>query len=453
MHVDIIKQDGKLSLANLQCDCEYDHNIPDLDIYIKRGLADGCPDYAAKAGLGRHVLVVADQVTYDIAAERIAARLKGAGYSCKTCVLTGSSVEPTPENAEYILSAAAGADFLLGVGSGVITDLTRRAAVLSGLPFAVFGTAASMDAYTSVTSAMIIGGIKKTVYGKAARLLMFDPAVIASAPMDMQASGVGDMFAKYNVLVDWRLGHAVIGETYCPLCESLVTTALDTASSNIEDIAKRTEKGAEALIEALILGGFSILIVGDTRPVSSIEHNMAHFWDMSHIAYGTPHIPHGTGAGLGLVYALIFHDALKNADLSKLDKEIIKSRRISKEQQAARIKSYYPPGVGEEVMATNKYWYLEWPEQEKHIEKILGFFEEYRLQCESLPGYRDIIKTFELFGAPASAAKAGLGIDMLRKTLFAAKDFRPRYNVAKALDALGLFEQAAERILETEPTL
>ncbi len=453
MHVDIIKQDGRLSLANLQCDCEYNHNIPDLDIYIKRGLADGCPDYAAKAGLGKHVLVVADSVTYDIAAERIAARLKGAGYSCITCVLPGSSVEPTPENAEYILRAAAGADFLLGVGSGVITDLTRRASVLSGLPFAVFGTAASMDAYTSVTSAMIVGGIKKTIYGKAARLLMFDPAVIASAPLSMQASGIGDMFAKYNVLVDWRLGHAVKGETYCPLCASLVNTALDTASSNIEDIAKRTEKGAEALIEALILGGFSILIVGDTRPVSSLEHNMAHFWDMSHIAYGTPHIPHGTGAGLGLIYTLIFHDTLKNADLSNLDKEIIKSRRISKERQAARLKACYPPGVGEEVMAANKDWYLEWPEQEKRIENLLAYFGEYRRQCESLPGYRDIINTFELFGAPTSAAKAGLSMDILEKTLLATKDFRPRYNVAKALDELGLFKQAAEKILEMEPSL
>ena len=73
-----------------------------------------------------------------------------------------------------------------------------------------------MDGYTSITSAMMIDGMKLSEYGNAARLLMFDPVVLASAPLLMQASGMGDVLAKHNVLIDWKLGHAVNDENILP---------------------------------------------------------------------------------------------------------------------------------------------------------------------------------------------------------------------------------------------
>ena len=168
-----------------------------------------------------------------------------------------------------------------------------------------------MDGYTSITSSMVIDGMKVTVYGEAAQLLMFDPTVLASAPLLMQASGVGDMLAKYNVLVDWKLGSAVAGETFCPLCAELLETALERCVSNIDEIARRTEKGMESLIEALILAGLTVLIVRLTRPVSSVEHNMSHYWVMTHLAFGEASPSHGIGVGIGLIYSLLFHDMLK----------------------------------------------------------------------------------------------------------------------------------------------
>jgi glycerol-1-phosphate dehydrogenase [NAD(P)+] len=452
-HIDIVKKDGKLSVHNMNCDCGYKHNTPELDIYIKRGAIDACPDLIAQSGLGSNVLIVADGNTYDIAAKALESRLKGAGYSCRVCVLPGKEIEPTPENAEYVLSAIKDSEFLLGVGSGVITDLTRRAAFLSGLPFAVFGTAASMDAYTSVTSSMLQNGTKVSVYGKAAKLLMFDPAVLAGAPMLMQAAGVGDMFAKYNVLVDWKLGNAVAGEIFCPLCEELLTAALEKCSSNIDGIAGRTEAGMEALIESLLLGGLTMLIVGNTRPCSSVEHSMAHYWEMCHIAYGTPAPSHGLSAGLALVYTLLFHEILKSDDFSRIDKLKIREGRMSKTQKEAFIMEYFPPKVGEEVMNTNQYWYLEWPEHEKRIDSLAAFHEQYKMINETLPGYKYIIKCLKSFGAPASASEAGISPESLEKTLLCTKDFRPRYNCASALSELGLLEESVIRILDMEKTL
>lgn len=453
MHFDITKNNGKLSVENLSCDCPMNHEMPGMDIYIRRGLIDGCGDCVAQSGLKGSVLIVADGNTYEIAARTIEKSMKASGFSARTYVLPGEKIEPTPQMAELIVSAAGGADFLLSVGSGVVTDLTRRAAFLRKHPYAAFGTAASMDGYTSVTSAMMENGTKVSEYAYAAKLLMFDPEIIATAPPIMHASGVGDVYAKYNVLVDWKLGAAVAGEIYCPLCGGLIEAALDKCSSNINSILKRTPEGAQALIESLILAGLTVLIVGDTRPVASIEHNMAHLWDMNHVAYGEPCPPHGVCAGICLIYALLMHEFLRKADLSSIDEESVRSRRMTKAQKEAFIMKCYPNNTGADIIKANKNWYEEWPAQQKRLRGLVSYHEQYKKISLSLPAYRDIIDIFDSFGVPSSATKFGLSMKRLEETLLVTKDFRPRYSIPLALSDLGLLEECAAGIMEIEKTL
>jgi len=454
MHIDIKRENGELKLENIRCDCAYDHDMPDMDIYIKSGLIDECADCITKSGFGKNVVIVADSNTYEAAAKTIEKNLSQAGFCCRMCMLAGQDIEPTPEMTEIITAKVeSDTDFLLSVGSGVITDLTRRSAFLAELPFAVFGTAASMDGYTSITSSMMIDGMKVTLYGKSAKLLMFDPAVLASAPPLMQAAGVGDVLAKYNVLVDWKLGNAVAGEIFCPLCEKLLENALSTCSSNIDEIIACTKKGMEALIESLILAGLTVLIVRYTRPVASVEHNMSHYFEMMQLAYGGNAPSHGIGVGIGLIYSLLLHDMLRKADLSKIDKDKIKANRRTREQTREFLISYFPPGVGEEVIEANKYWYLEWPDHEKRINALAAYHSQYKKDCEILPSYKDIIKYFTLFGAPTSAAKAGIDKERLRKTLLCTGSFRPRYSISSALAELGMLKECTNKILAMEKDL
>jgi glycerol-1-phosphate dehydrogenase [NAD(P)+] len=455
MHFDITKRDGKLILDNLSCDCAYDHNIPDMDIYIKSGLVDECADCIKESGLGTNVLLIADNTTYAVAGERVENNLKKAGLSCRVCILPGEHVEPTPEMADYIVTNVDNSiDFLLAVGSGVVTDLTRRSAFLAEKPFAAFGTAASMDGYTSITSSMMINKMKVSMYGNSARLLMFDPAILATAPLLMQASGVGDMLAKYGVLVDWKLGSVVTNEVFCPLCEELLLMGLTTCSAHIEDIVARTEVGMVALIEALVYAGLTVLIVKNTRTVASIEHNMAHFWDMMHVAYGGNPVPsHGICVGIGFIYTLMYHEMLKNADLSKIDKDTIKKKRMSKQQKKDYLLSCYPPGGGEEIIQANEDWYIDWTENERRIDVLIAYHRQYLKDSQVLPDYRTMITYFERFGAPTSATKAGIPRDRLTNALLCTKDFRKRYSIGQALSELGMIEECAEKVLQMENEL
>lgn len=454
MHADIVRRNGKLELKNLSCDCSLSHQMPQMDIYIKPGLINECGACLRSVNIGRNMLIVADSITLAVAAQTIMNNLERDGFNCRLCVLPGSEIEPTPAMADYITSQIdSDTEFLLAVGSGVITDLTRRSAFINKLPFAVFGTAASMDGYTSITSAMMIDGMKVTVYGSSARLLMFDSNILAAAPKLMQAAGLGDMIAKYNVLVDWKLGSVVTGEVFCPLCTQMVERALERCQLAMNDILASTQAGMETLIEALILAGLTVLIVGNTRTVASVEHNMSHFWEMRSLAYGTPSPSHGISVGIGLIYSLLFHSMLREADLSKIDKTAVKAARMTQEEKRQYLIETFPPGVGEEVMSVNSDWYISWEEQERRIDALIGWHESYKEYSKILPDYRDIIRYFENFGAPTSATKAGISRDDLKKTLLVTKDFRKRYSISQALSELGMIEACADRILEMEDSL
>ena len=451
--MNIERKDGKLILSDLSCGCEFSHVMPQMDIYIREGLIDSCADCVIAADLGKSVVIVCDANTYKAAADTVQKRLAAAGFDVRLCMLPGDEIEPTTEMADIICAKAADVDFLMSVGSGVITDLTRRSAFLTEKPFAVFGTAASMDGYTSITSSMMIDGTKISKYGNAARLLMFDPKVLASAPLAMQAAGVGDVLAKYNVLVDWKLGNAVTGEIFCPLCEQLLLIALDRCSSSVEEISQRTTKGCDALIESLIIAGLTVLIVGNTRPVASGEHNMSHYWDMTQLAYGGSCPSHGVSVGIGLVYSLIMHDFLRSADMTKVDYAKIEAARLTREQRRQWFLDIYPPGVGEEVMNMNTDWYLAGEEQKRRVEALQAYHEQYKRDCGMLPGYRDIIGLLKRFGVPTSAKKAGIDQSRLEKTLLCAGDFRKRYSIAEALRELGLLRECVDRILTMEDEL
>lgn len=455
MHFDITKENGKLILKNLSCDCGYDHDIPAMDIYIKSGLIDSCAECIKQSGLGSCGLIVADAVTYAVAGERVEKNLKEAGLICRVCLLPGSHVEPTPEMAALITAMVEEhTDFLLAVGSGVVTDLTRHSAFLTQKPFAAFGTAASMDGYTSITSSMMIGNMKISKYGNAAKLLMFDPAVLATAPSLMLASGVGDILAKYGVLVDWKLGSAAAGEIFCPLCEELLLRGLDKCSTHMEDIIARSEAGMEALIESLILAGLTVLIVKNTRPVASVEHNMAHYWDMMYVACGGNPVPsHGICVGIGFIYCLLFHEMLKNADMKSIDKEKMQANRMTKQQKKDYLCGCYPPGAGEDIMEANQDWFIEWPENERRIDALMAYHGEYVKETAILPDVKEMISHFKRLGAPTSATEAGISRERIKNALLCTKDFRLRYSIAQALSELGLLEKCVDKVLEMEDSL
>ncbi|NLL88230.1 MAG: sn-glycerol-1-phosphate dehydrogenase, partial [Firmicutes bacterium] len=302
--------ENRLLLPEIKCDCGLNHGVPDIDIYIGRDLIERIPQYLGQRELGSNLVLVTDNIVYEAAAKQALAVLENAGYHVNLCLLERDRPLIPNETAlgEILLTLDNSTEFLLAVGSGSITDLTRYAAHLSKKPFAVVGTAASMDGYTSVVAPLTFGNLKVNKPAGFPKVLICDLDIMSRAPFHMFLSGFGDVIGKYMAKADWLLGSIINGEVVCPACIGIVTQAVEQCIENVDQIKRRTIEGTRALIEGLILSGLTILVIGHTRPVASNEHSMSHYWEMMQLQDGVEPPQHGLSVGVATVYCLQFYE-------------------------------------------------------------------------------------------------------------------------------------------------
>ena len=113
-----------------------------------------------------------------------------------------------------VIAKSERADALIAVGSGSVNDITKYAAHLTGKPYAVFGTAPSMNGYTSVSAAITEGGLKKSLPATLPKGVFLDLDVMAAAPQRLIASGFGDLLARATAQTDWLMAHLLLGKPY-----------------------------------------------------------------------------------------------------------------------------------------------------------------------------------------------------------------------------------------------
>jgi glycerol-1-phosphate dehydrogenase [NAD(P)+] len=127
----------------------------------------------------------------------------------------------------------------------------------------------------------LFSGVKIHRAAVCPEVIVCDIDILKTAPYEMILSGVGDVLGKYIAKVDWIIGSIVNDEPYCEVCGQIVTDAVNRLVDHVDDIRARTDEGIRILIEALLLAGMTIMIVGHTRAVASMEHNIVHYWDMA----------------------------------------------------------------------------------------------------------------------------------------------------------------------------
>ena len=105
-------------------------------------------------------------------------------------------------------------DVIVAVGSGTITDIVRFVSFRTGLPFISIPTAASVDAYSSNTTSIMVEGVKRSYQAKQPEAIFVSVDTLRDAPQPLTAAGFGDMLAKYTALADWKLARLLVNEPY-----------------------------------------------------------------------------------------------------------------------------------------------------------------------------------------------------------------------------------------------
>lgn len=436
-------QDCKMIISGVACSCGCQHHAIDKDIYIGKGLLPRIPSYIAKRGLGTHCVLVADDNTYRVAGAEVEKALTDAGFSVVACVIHREH-DMLPDDlscGEVLLSITRETDFLIAVGSGTVTDTTRINAERTGLPFVSVGTAPSMDGYASAVAPLLHRGLKIQRPAVCPEIIVCDLDVLATAPMRLIASGVGDVLGKYIAKADWQLGQVINGEPCCPVCVEMVTNAVNALVDNVEEIAHKTEKGMRILIEALLLSGVTIMIIDNTRAVASIEHNIAQYWEMILVQQGKEPPMHGASVGVSTLLVWPMFERFAREDLSALDLDAIRANRISPEKRKRWMRHAYGDEGGAQIMRENPGDFLTWEEQERRIRAAQQHVEEIRQIIAAMPPLEKIKDVMTTLHAEMTPEEEHIPRDLLCRSMHCGKDYRTRYTLFKLIDECGLTDK------------
>lgn len=226
------------------------------------------------AGLDkRRCAIVSDENTHPILGARVAQAAAGLSIVLR-------QPHADAEMVDAIRAKTRDADALIAVGSGTINDLCKYTAFLDGKPYVVFGTAPSMNGYTSPTAAITVHGHKKSLPAAAAAGVFLDLNILAHAPARLLHSGLGDSLCRSTAQADWLLAHLLRDEPYREAPFALLREDEGPLFAASGELMKGDIEAMRRLARVLVLSGFGMAICGSSMPASQGEHLISHYADM-----------------------------------------------------------------------------------------------------------------------------------------------------------------------------
>lgn len=264
-------------------------------LVIEPSLAGYEAELVTGLGLDRRLAVLSDPNTHAVLGQRIERALAGR-FSVESLVLAANP-QPDAATVERVRRASLSVDALIAVGSGTINDLAKYASALDGKPYAVFGTAPSMNGFTSLTASITEHGHKKTLPAQAPVGAFFDLEILAKAPARLIRSGLGDSVCRSTAQWDWLLSHLLLGTPYRQLPFDLLRDDEPKLMTQAGDLVAGDLEVMRLLVRTLVLSGFGTAIDGSSAPASQGEHLVSHFIDMLAPA-NRPTVFHGEQVGV-----------------------------------------------------------------------------------------------------------------------------------------------------------
>ena len=215
-----------------------------------------------------------------------------------------SELHVVEEMVKRARTGCAGADVVVALGGGTISDLGKLAADGPEVRLVTVMTAASVDGYTDDVSVTLKQGVKRTVPSRWPDVVIGDAETVAGAPRRMTRSGYGEMTSMYVAPADWRLAALLgAGSPYHGGPVALLGALAAQLDSCAAGVAESEPAAVQALTWALALRGIATGVAGTTACLSGVEHLVSHMLDLRAAQLGTPTGLHGEQVGVGSVLA------------------------------------------------------------------------------------------------------------------------------------------------------
>ena len=410
------------------------------EILIGPDLCREMPRLAAEHA-GRRPLWIADPRTWAALAQADPSRASGLPESGPGLHMLPEDPHADTEQVGLACAAleAGGFSGIIALGAGTVNDIAKMAATLSGVPYIALGTAASMNGYASGIAAILVDGLKTTLPARPPRAIVLDSKVLCQAPPALAAAGLGDLLSKPVSTADWWLGNRLEGSGFESLPGRIVDEAVARATENAAGLPAANEASHEALAQALVLSGVSMVVAGSSSPASGGEHLLSHLWDMEALILGRELRLHGAQVGVATCLCAALYQELIELESPNFPKT------PSWPRTAERIRIAHGE-LAEAVL----------PQAEK---KFAGFAarsalldaEWPQIRAEmaglGLPTASEIRTVLETAGAPATLESLGIEKDEAFDTLSRARDIRDRYTVLDLAFELGFFPGGIRQVI------
>ena len=405
--------------------------VPTRKVAIAANLAGRATALLADLGLGPRLAVVSDPRTRAVLGERVVAGLGGANISE---LVLEEMPKPDGETVARVRAATAEADALVAVGSGTINDLCKYAAFLDRKPYAVFGTAPSMNGYTSVSAAITEHGHKKSLPAAAPLGVFLDLAVLAAAPPRMIRSGLGDSICRPTAQADWLLAHLLLGQAY-RRAPFLLLEADEPALLAKAGALLAGDTGAmELLARTLVLSGFGMTICGGSYPASQGEHLISHYIDMRGDPAWVPSF-HGEHIGVTALTMARLQEAMLAGEApvlspTRLDEAAL-IRHFGPELGASCWAAFAKKAMdAPQTAALNARLTREWPEIRAALRRVMRPSAEMAAALMAA-------------GAPTKPADIHIPAAFYRQAVLHAREIRDRYTFLDLAAESGRLDSSA----------
>lgn len=209
-------------------------------------------------------------------------------------------------------AATDGVDAVVSVGSGTISDIAKVASARAGgVPLVIVQTAASVDGFTDNVSVVLRAGAKRTIDSRWPDVVLADTTVIATAPVELNASGFGELQSLFTAPADWWLASQIgTDATFHTTPRDLLLEFAGDPSEWGVGLGRGDARPVEQLTRVLAIRGIGTGISGSTACLSGVEHLVSHMLDMYAVARGHEVGLHGAQVGVASVIAASAWDHL-----------------------------------------------------------------------------------------------------------------------------------------------
>lgn len=387
------------------------------------------------ATLEGKIAIVADENTWDAAGSRIARNLKKEGI-----VPTEIVIEGRPKANLFFVDVLSqhldDCQSVIAVGSGTINDLVKYVTAQDQRGYCVFGTAASMDGYTSTTASISLrSGLKKSLPAQIPKGVFLDIDVIASAPPFLAAAGYGDCMCNSVARIDWWMSHRLLGTSFS-LDPYLIA---ETENSVFQKIAPGIAAGdmmsVGYLVRSLVLSGIGVAFTGTSHHGSMGEHQISHYIDCF-AGHRHPGSLHGEQVGV----ASLSMSRIQQWFLKQSTPPVLRPTKINPDDMARRMGS----DIAEQCIQEYRAKALNEDGAEQMNQKLAEIWSELRDEClEIVETTEAMTKNLNLAGGATTAVELGVPVEFYREAVRHGHEIRNRFSFVDLACDAGLLDEFA----------